>query len=79
MLESVFGFLVPKKEFANSVVPESANRDLEGKLGENTALLVISFMESSLSRKTLPAYLIFPTRKWVESTKVRESSMNVLD
>lgn len=34
MLKSVFGFLVPKKEFANSVVPESANRDLEGKLGE---------------------------------------------
>lgn len=33
MLESGLGFLVHKKEFANSVVPESANRDLEGKLG----------------------------------------------
>ncbi len=63
MLESGSGFLVPKKEFANSVVPESANRDLEGKLGENTALLVISFIESSLRQKTLPAYLIFPTGK----------------
>jgi hypothetical protein len=63
MLKSVFGFLVPKKEFANSVVPESANRDLEGKLGERHRVVGHFFYREQLKSKNAARIPHFSYRK----------------
>ena len=63
MLASVFGFLVRKKEFANSVVPESANRDLEGKLGEKHRVVGHFFYREQLKSKNAARIPHFSYRK----------------
>ena len=55
--------IFPKKEFANSVVPESANRDLEGKLGEKHRVVGHFFYREQLKSKNAARIPHFSYRK----------------